>query len=144
MLELFLCQFYFLTFLNLVSSILNIYSLSSKGFTCNNNQIIVHYFCSEYEFVKFNLHTPKTQNIMTWTKLIYIPQLLSPFMTLNKKKFCIQKASHTQSFDLLSQKPCPEQLFWQTENSKYQRLTWKIKHAYTATHCNVVSIQLTI
>lgn len=69
---------------------------------------------------------------------MHIPQLLSPFMTLNKKKFCIQKASHTQRFDLLSQKPCPEQLFWQTENSKYRRLTWKIKH------CNEVSVQLTI
>lgn len=40
MLELFLCEFYFLTFLNLVSSILNIYSLS-KGFTYNNNQLFI-------------------------------------------------------------------------------------------------------
>lgn len=58
-LELFWCQFYFfLTFLNLVSSIQDIYNLS-KGFTCNNNQIIVHYFCSEYELIKFN-YTHKT------------------------------------------------------------------------------------
>lgn len=58
MLELFLCEFYFLTFLNLVSSILNIYSLS-KGFTYNNNnQLLFIIFVLNMNSLN-SIYTPK-------------------------------------------------------------------------------------
>lgn len=57
MLELFLCEFYFLTFLNLVSSILNIYSLS-KGFTYNNNQLLFIIFVLNMNSLNL-IYTPK-------------------------------------------------------------------------------------
>lgn len=57
MLELFLCEFYFLTFLNVVSSILNIYSLS-KGFTYNNNQLLFIIFVLNMNSLN-SIYTPK-------------------------------------------------------------------------------------
>lgn len=57
MLELFFCEFYFLTFLNLVSSILNIYSLS-KGFTYNNNQLLFIIFVLNMNSLN-SIYTPK-------------------------------------------------------------------------------------